>query len=1164
MKLKLLTITGFKSFPQRTRLQFADGISAIVGPNGCGKSNIVDAIRWVLGEQSPAIIRAKSMDEVINNGDTKRQINFAEVSLTLTDTERLQLPWLDGSPSIEISRRITRSGDSEYRINGRAARLKDVQLVFMDTGVGTRAYSIIDQGQVSQFVEMDAARRRIILDEAAGIARYRLRRQETGKRLQETRENLARLQDIIAEVDGQKQRLSTQVASARRYLALRERQELLQKAIAACSWQELCQTKTNLETKLNKCSTEHADFIAVSSALHARSNAIETQCSLLEAETNDLQKLLEQTEDKRERIAYELSQKEKQLLSGEHNLKNHHTIVEEQKKRRQNLERVDKELDEEIMRIKMDVQGLQRQITILEKELEDIIDLRDNIRQSLDAAKNSYVDTAAIYARLDTERRANKAQYERIKQKQLSIEREVASLANEVLLKTKECNQIKNDIEKLEVDEAELNQKVKQEVEAEAKLNQEIKKMEQKKITITNQLATTTARLNALREIEDSDVKNNSNKKLPYKCLADYVKVKEGKERLIDIVMHNVARTHVIHLDGVEKIYDRIKDELAGQPNIVVPELAHRVGQIKPEGLVNCLEYEDSLKDLIMQIAGTAMIATDLSEAINIARLNKQINNNASVISKTGEIIYPTGEIKFTQHTIKKGIFTQRAEIARLKNEEEKLKAELSELTILQQALISQSNTIFNELKNIRNAIQKNQTLKSNLLFAFEKARNRLDYLQEKNAQADIDVEELRSQLTEYEIELERIEEKLEKIAVTKASAEGAIKGRETAMRQQDEVVARRRKGIETIKIRLAEAQLSLKNKKLEKNNAIFKLDRLKKDIESSSEKKQIFEKMVFETEKELSVFQKQFEDIEEEVYKHKSRIKSKRDEFDNHRQMFSDAKHKLNEVDAKLKETEKSLHKLEIEKTQLQQQEEHLKLYAVETFRVDIEEAWQAWVQQDFNPDIAQKDMKSIEKEISGLGPVNLAAMEEYDAIESRHNFLSLQKTDLEASILDIQKAMEHLNQTCRQKLKETLIAINKELFVVFPILFEGGEAALSLTDEDDVLDSGAEYNLRLPGKKIQNISLLSGGEKAMAAIALIFSLFAIKPSPFCLLDEVDAPLDETNTLRFNRLVQKMAEGSQVVLITHNQRIMEIADRLYGVTMEEKGCSKIVSVDLR
>lgn len=1164
MKLKFLTVTGFKSFPQRTKLHFAEGISAIVGPNGCGKSNIVDAIRWVLGEQTPAMIRAKSMDEVINNSDATKKTQFAEVTLTLSDTEKLQIPELEGSPTIEVARKITRSGDSEYRINGRLARLKDVQLIFMDTGVGTRAYSIIDQGQVSQFVEMDASKRRLILDEAAGIARYRLRRQETAKRLQDTQENLARLQDIISEVAAQRQKLSHQVASARRYLELRNQQERLQKALAAHSWQGLTQEDDALKVRQNASNAEHDEVISVLSALQARCGALEAKCALLETNMQETQRMLDQAEEKRKQAAYELSQREKQLISVEHNLKNHHANVEEQKRRSQHLERTIKQLDEETTQIIKDERELNQQIAAWEKDRKSITDLKDSIKQSLEEAKNNYVDIAAMYARLDSERRSAKNQHEKLKHKKLSIDREITTIFSEMEVKHTETKKLKINLSNLKADEEQLATQIKHNETIQRDLTDKHEETTKGIKATSDKLVEINAKLNALREVETSELKDIDKEMSNHKLLADHIQVKDNKEYLVDIALNELSQCHVVNLDDFEAMLKNLSNKLSLH-RIIVPQLAHLEDDIDAENmLISCIKHEKSLSNFITQIAGKHKIAKNMTEAIEIAKLNKTLNNNNSVISETGEIILPTGEIKFTKNVIKKGIFTRRAELERLEKERIAFNEELSTLKQCKHGLETQISTINDEIKRLQLTVKKNQSQQNNLHLDIERSSHRSEILQDKHTQLKLEAEDADNQITEADIEIEQVEEKLEKIVVKKATYEGAIKGRETALRQQEEVIARRIKGMEGLKIRLAQVQLNLKNKRQDRQNAASKLERSKQETEYAAIRQAELEKTHISAKQAVQTNQEIFEEIEAEIYRQKRIIQQKREEYDLYRQELTGEKSKRKEYDTKLKEIERKLHQLELDNAQITQQIEQLKLYVTETFRADIADIWQTWLVQDISTDAAQKELKKLASELSGLGAVNLTAMEEFDAIEIRYNFLAEQKTDLETSIVDIKMAMEQLNQTCRQRLKETLEAVNKELSKVFPILFDGGEAFLTLTEGEDVLESGAEYNLKLPGKKIQNIGLLSGGEKAMAAIALIFSLFAIKPSPFCLLDEVDAPLDETNTLRFNRLVKKIAEGSQVALITHNQKVMEIADRLYGVTMEERGCSKIVSVDLR
>lgn len=1168
MKLKYLTLYGFKSFPVRTKLEFSSGISAVVGPNGCGKSNVIDAIRWVLGEQSPAVLRAKGMEDLIYSGDRGRTVNFAEVTLGLETTGPLSVSELEGVTEVEIRRRLSRSGDSEYSINGKTCRLKDIHYLFMDTGAGTRAYSIVDQGQINRFVDMDAEERRDILNEAAGIARYKARRMETARRLAQTRENLERLNDILSEVDGQRKKLSEQAERTSVYLTLRAEQERLEKAVYASEWRAASERLQVLDRETHELTDRITSLEAERNILLSQRE--QTSLSMLQKEEAlaEVRKELSAKEDELRRLADLKNNQERLRFGEEHRLKTAQASVQEMAGRRERAAARISALVSEIASMKQAVSELSFHISGQESRLKDAQKTRDAAMNALEKLKGELVGSHAAYVRLDSQRRSQRAQIERLNAKLKAVEAEKARIEQEAGLKNTEIDAIKD---RLTVLSQQLNSLQAKEQELQGGLDftaKERRDVWNNRQQLHTRLSELRARLKAIQGLENAKTGYLEATKaiLQQKGIknmgiaADMLQVKPGFEEQVETVFSHTLQAVVLEsLKDLKQVSGLVKNNNIGDARVFVME---RLPQQLPSDT-------GKMQDMI-HVTGplTAPVSYYLSRWNRVQDLDAGLNavcngEHSSFISENGDIVMPWGEVILRGRHTESGIMARRAELTALKTDEQRLSMEYDEVVSCEKALQARLEGLQEELSAIRRQKEQLSQEQTGLLRNFERMKAQSEAQTERMERLVLEMEAAQSELMDLEVGIEETEQSLEQVAQKKAEAEAEIRGKERDLRQQEEVLSRIRKELEAERIASAEKKMRLSSLEHEATAAKDRLTAMEREGETLQRDILSATKRIEEINKALEITLERLNKEEQEVSRLKTLIFDLQNDYYSQRDSLNEIQKQADSLQAEIQELQKALHSKEVERATVQEAARAIVNRCQELFQASVEENEIQWLFQGFEPAAARRRLKALIKEINAIGAVNLTAIEEFQKLEERHGFLAAQREDLLRSVQDIEKAIVQINSTCRKRLKETLESINERLKEVVPLLFDGGEAALAFTEKEDVLEAGVEYLIKLPGKRIQHLSLLSGGEKALAALALIFAIFLMKPSPFCLLDEVDAPLDGANTQRFTQLVRRIANQSQMILITHNQRVMEVADTLYGVTMEEKGVSKLVSVRL-
>ncbi len=1174
MRVRRLEISGFKSFADRTVADFPQGLCAVVGPNGCGKSNVVDAVRWVLGEQSVKTLRGHSMEDVIFNGSDKRKpTGMAEVTLVFENTGSISHPQFADLSEIAVSRRLYRNGDSDYLINKMPCRLKDIQQLLMDTGLGNRAYAIIEQGRVAAFIEAKAEDRRLWVEEAAGITRYKNQKKISLRKMEAAKENLDRLQDILHEVEAQMERLKRQSKKAQAHRDLKTRIRELDLNLASHQYAQLCadgnaaqaeadavaaqlllagQRVTTLETELETLRVrliEAEEEIAQAGARRLEAQGAiqkaENELTLLGRETESLKRLKERLEDERQGLKARLAEQEREYARAN---------------------RLAEESQDQLSasRGAVDQAGAEAQAAreaLAEREA------------AADRAKHDLVDAMSLASRhqnrlADLERQQAEAQ-----RRQEALAGRRAALEAELEGLTAQRDQAEAALEaaRAELEEADraLAQLSRQRDENQQRLIG-LRKAEQEATRRRHSLSAAVGALSASLASYDwtpGGVRSllSGSGGSPVEVLglvAEKIIVQPGSEELVEtalgpdlqaVIVKDGAAAQALAQYAREKNLGRLRvvvlDELAG------PDQAP-AGSDSLAGLVRAEPGFEALAALWRGVGWCA----ELPQAWSAGRA---MAPGQVVVSAQGERLDRPGAGSLGKRAAE-SVLARQNELKRRREELAAAEAAAAQAAAERVATEDEVARLEDEHRSLRGAHQEQER-------GLRQAEKEVFRLREAQGMKERQVEGLEydageawSQLNHLESEAARLEEELRQ-------AQERIQGLEEGLAASQAALSQGRDQVERLRRMEAEARLSLAGLENAAQQSAREAARLRKEMHEAQERlvtlgaeaqgaadslESVTRRRQEEQNRLGGLYQEM--DRQEEAYRLAREVLSQAQADGTQRE------NDLKQARAALKAVEAEDQRLSLRLKELALQSQNLCEQVMERCRVDLTAGHQEFLPQGaFDPREAKDRLAKLRDRLNKLGPVNMEAITEFEALNERHVFLTEQKADLEASLEDLRSAIRKINKTSRGRFLETLEEVNQRLEAVFPVLFGGGQAKLELDQEVDPLEAGLHLMVELPGKKVKNLEALSGGEKALSAVAVLFALFLIRPAPFCILDEVDAPLDEANAGRFHDLLRQLSSRSQILMITHNRRTMEIMDLLYGVTMEEKGVSKMLAINL-
>ncbi|MBI5584078.1 MAG: chromosome segregation protein SMC [Deltaproteobacteria bacterium] len=1186
MRIKRLELNGFKSFPEKTVIPFPKGISGVVGPNGCGKSNIVDAIKWVMGEQSPRQLRGKGMEDVIFAGSTgKGSVGMAEVSMVLENDNGSLPPELSEFSEVVITRRLFRDGESEYSINNRPCRLKDITHLFLGTGAGSRTYAVIEQGRVGAIIDSKAEDRRHWIEEAAGISKYKHRKQETLRKLEATEQNLLRVNDVIAEVRRQMNSLHRQAKKAERYKENRRELKEIELTLTARDYRDLLEEKKRLEGDQTASRRAVETLRSESLGIEDRLGGIAGSLQALEEELRAVQEAFYRQQAARERgeMLQEQARQEQQQSAGE-------------------ARQIEKELTE----IGTWLETAEGEATVLREELE-------TYNERLNRERAQVTSQEEAVARLKSETHQAQAEVEKKKDRLLTTLNDQTRVRNRLLglvqlrenrrLRTTRQVEEKNQLNERLAHLGTLSGEIGQEISEKQRIREELKNdlaaarfLKQEQEELFRQTAGELLDLEKGRHEDQVQIKNlrdiqNSFQSFQngvrvlfqenfferlHRCgetaqlLAQGIETEPGFETAVEAALGEALQAVLVAdsreaLEGIRLLktsgrgkaaFIALNTSLQGDPGHL-PVAA--VNGFKP--LLSKVTAQPELKGWLERLLGSYLLVPSVEEGWALCQSQ---GGGLSAVTPEGDLINRQGIISGgSAGDGEGGILIQKNRIRsledRLREWDEKLALKKEARAVQENAVREIAARITVQTDRLREVEIGLQELEKRLFGYQEEAKpiqRRLEILALEEEETRSQVLEEDSQEEAYRLEETVLDQEIARIKSGIQEDEQQLKFLEEQLEEGREFLTQVQTGFSAM--REKGEHLNREWKRLEESlgDRRNREGKLRARLDQISRLQQELAARLADGTARLAELGKELADLEAATLeKNRNREKTLQEK--------TEVEAELKEKRVRLEEKEALEKELSLQNAQAEMRLEHLKEKAFEQFGLDPQAIFDSPQPEPEALADLEKKRQELREKLDQMGEVNLVAIEEYQAFKERHDFYAAQEEDLQKSMDGLKRAIQKINATSKELFLSTFKAIQENMDRVFPVLFGGGTAKLSLTNEEEPLEASVDILVHPPGKRVTNMTLLSGGEKALTALALIFSIYLVKPSPFCLLDEIDAFLDEANVERFKKFVHGLVQESQIILVTHNRRIMEMADSLYGVTMETPGVSKLVSVRL-
>jgi chromosome segregation protein len=1180
MKIKKLELVGFKSFVDRTVLHFDHDVLGVVGPNGCGKSNIVDAIRWCMGEQSARHLRGRSMEDVIFSGsETRTGQDFAEVTLTFENNTPSELPLeYKDYGEIAVTRRLHRSGDSEYLINKTSVRLRDVTDLFLGTGAGTKAYSIVEQGKVGLIVSAKPEDRRLLIEEAAGITKFKSRKKQAERKMELTQQNLLRVGDIVAEIDRSLASLKRQAAKAERYVAYRDELEDLQlheashRYLELVGWiklegaavedlseddervrTELAAREADLESiRLDVHAAEerldaaqNASFGA-DSAVHAEEAAIERSTDRLGALTQREQKAEAEKQEMTEQLARLASEREivaAEMTTLEQEEEAQAALVADEEGKLTELVSAHGVRDarvaerrQTIAKLQADIASTEAKLAGFERRQSEMAARRDRFlaeRESLDTTRVEQTARAQELSRSIDDLRAGRVTTVAEKTR---LEQRLTELKQIILRQEKALDESKSELHKKRSRYGALEE-------------------------MHARLEGVGAGAKAIVSARDACVAG---------LVADRVEAPPELtqalagllgSRLQDVVVHDVDRGVTLLEDlalgrrGRAAIMPRHPSFVAGA-SAALPEDDAVVGC-----LADALRFAPEDEALVRALVGDAIVVRDLAAA----RRLRDGGTRTVLVTLDGAVLHPDGRVEGGQgDAVAAGMLESKREARELVGEIERRDALVTDQ---HQALQASRAEIAQTGAALDRARAEAHTRELALVTAekdLQKAEAQLDAVLRRLQAVATEDAELARALDEAAFERDEASRVLSDArgAVEQAAAE--LEQAAIALAEAREQLDAQRQNVTVHKVSIASAREKLAAARGTEGRLARSAEELEDRARRLEEELRANAQAFGETAAQLVLHKDELQGALDRARDAQSELARVRDGFEKLRGGMLERESALKELRGRVDAVRAELTKHEMALRERQLAMEHLLAAISDKFRgLQLARIVGDHHMRPPPDEVSRARIEDLLRLIERMGSVNLDAMREHADAEERFTFYTTQKADLEKALADLTRAIQQMNRESHRLFEETFLAVNARFKEIFPRMFRGGRAELRLTDPEDMLETGIDIVAQPPGKKLSSIELMSGGEKALTAVSLVFAIFQIKPSPFCILDEVDAPLDEANVARYNDLVRSMTDRSQFILITHVKRTMQMVDVLYGVTMPEAGVSKIVSVKI-
>lgn len=1177
MRLKSLEVQGFKTFPDKTKLSFEQGITSVVGPNGSGKSNISDAIRWVLGEQSPKSLRCSKMEDVVFNGtDKRKRQGYAEVTLNIDNSDR----FLDfNGDDIAVTRRYYRSGESEYLINKAAVRLKDINELFMDTGLGRDGYSMIGQGKIDSIVSSKSEERREIFEEAAGISRYRYRKIEAERKLKSTEDNLLRLRDIVTELEERVEPLRKQSEKAQQFLTYSEEKRGLEIALWLLTLDKSQDSLKHQDEKISIARAQYEEAEQTLQDIQTETEEIYSKNGLLSAQIENIRSEISQKESEISQKKSLISVAENDILHSNENIDRINNEILQTEQSADSLEKTISEkqeriavLDSEIIEKQKKYSEISEKLNIINLDSSKSGDLLQEVTAELSVLTSQSADARVIDMTSEStiaELTARINALENSKSEKTSQTAELEEIFKayiEDLAETNdEINSLKNSIDGLELKLLSKEKKRNEYKSESEKLSLDVKE-HLRKISFLENLE---RNLEGFSKSVKVVVNATKNGKLHGICgpVSRVISVPSKYGVAIETALGGAMQNIVVNTDEDAKQAIRYLKSTDGGRATFLPLNTIKSRELRENGLDDCYGFvgvaselcscEEKYNNILGSLLGKIVIAEDLNSATSIA---KKYSYRFKVVTLDGQVVNAGGSLTGGSLNRNTGLLSRASEIEQLKKltddlqnkakaaenmceqvsrEYSSIEAELlgtrADLSNKQQEFVrleAEKRACESELNNAKSVIDNSDN-------EIKDCKSRIEKLKESGAQA-------KKQLAELNSKIAKAEEKVN--AVTGNRAELTQKREELTTLLQNirlEIVTAQ-KDIDALNSEIVFAQNTGSDHEDKKAELLKQIETINDSVNETQNRIKSLNTEIIAIENEQKALYNKIEEIntqKDALEKRSAEIRS-----------FERDKNAERETSGR------ELARLEERKINLQKQYDDIISKLWEEYELTKREAEENAIEIEDSAK-ANKRLSELKQKIKGLGNVNVSAIEEFKEVSERYDFMSKQVNDVEKSKKEIERLINDLTKQMKEVFVESFDRINKNFTYTFKELFGGGTASLSLSDPENILTSGIDILVHPPGKIVVHLDALSGGEKALVAIALYFAIMKVRPAPFCVMDEIEAALDDVNVYRFASYLRRLTDNTQFILITHRRGTMEEADVLYGVTMQDEGISKLLEL---
>ena len=1179
MYLKSIEVQGFKSFANKIVFDFHNGITGIVGPNGSGKSNVADAVRWVLGEQRVKQLRGGTMQDVIFAGtENRRPLSYAYVAITLDNSDhQLAIDYEE----VTVSRRLYRSGESEYLINGAACRLKDINELFYDTGIGKEGYSIIGQGQIDRILSSKPEESRELFDEATGIVKFKRRKNTAEKKLEDEKQNLIRINDILGELEKQLGPLEKQSAVAREYLKKKETLKLYDVNRFLLETEHVNGVLTELETKIRDTGTELQDTTSQYEQIKQEHARVEEELSALNTHLDETKEEASGTELKRQQLEGQVEVLKEQIRSVQQG-------GEQLKSRLESIEADIRERLGDKGKLEAKQQELKKQVTEASKISEEADNRLQEIRSAIEAENEASETGKSTIIRLLNERASTKGRLQRYDAMQEQAQIRRTELNQKLLLAKSSEEEQKNLCETERKKLEEISGRIRSLSEARRAKNDEAESLQRELEKKNEELESgqsafhrESSRLESLRNMaERYDGYGNSIRKVMEQkekipgiegVVADLIKVEKRYETAIETALGGSIQNIVTEdEETAKKLIAYLKqnrfgratflplNSVGGRGTFQKPEALQENGAI---GLASTLVHADPKYDRVVQhLLGRVLVAERIDDALRIAR---KYHHSLFIVTLEGESLSPGGSMTGGAFRNSSNLLGRKRELTELEKNVKNLEAKLKEAKVQIDAWREQRRELRAEAEKLAESLQQEYLAQNTAKIHYDEAEKKLEEMRAGYLGLDKELSELEKQFADIRDSRESIFREIRESEEQEKENEARIEAAGAALIEWKK---KENAGIEAAeKAHLELAALKQKAEFQDENAARVseELKRLQREEQELLEGMQKGDTDVLAKQEGIDALHSQIEDL---VVKTEG-LKNQTAELSDRREALlvgqKDFFTKREELSDRQNRLDKEVFRLQAQKEKLEETADALTDYMWEEYELTYNTALP--MKNEEHQDLAalKKQTAVLKDEIRKLGDVNVNAIEDYKNISERFEFMDAQRNDLVKAEETLKGIIEELDTGMRRQFEEQFSRIREEFDKAFKELFGGGKGTLELDPDVDMLEAGVRIIAQPPGKKLQNMMQLSGGEKALTAISLLFAIQNLKPSPFCLLDEIEAALDDSNVNRFAKYLHKLTKNTQFIIITHRKGTMESADRLYGITMQEKGVSTLVSVNL-